>query len=209
MSRLRIIVLSLAVSSSLPAALTLTISETGSNGVQLEIDGDGTVSGSSSPAELTHFLVFGTVNDSFLTDGELGNNDLGISSVIQLGSFSATEHIYRDDNGNLGLDSYFEFDFPTGGLPTNSLDLNSLDGIYVLDAWQFSDFKVGSYTLVNPTLPLPVIFSGPGLDSVTLNVIPEPSTSALVIVALALFSRSRTHRLCQRPPKAFLPKTIT
>jgi len=47
-------------------ALSLTISETANDGIILDIDGDGLISGSTAPFDTTHFLVFGTVSVTIL-----------------------------------------------------------------------------------------------------------------------------------------------
>ena len=181
MSGLRPFIIILTATCSLPGGLSLTIGKDGVDGVSLTIHGDGLVSGSASPSDTFHYLVFGTADDSFLANGELGRSDLVVTPTISLDSFNASQHLYRDNNGGLGLHSYFEFEFPTSGFPTTNLDLNTLSGTYLLDSWSFSDFIPGTYDLVNPT-PLPVIFSGDGLNEITLEVVPEPSSLLLIFV---------------------------
>ena len=190
MSGLRTILLFLAATSSLPGALSLTIEKNGIDGVSLTVHGDGLVSGSASPFDTFHYLVFGSADDSFLADGELGKSDLVVTPTISLNGFDASQHLYRDNNGGLGLQSYFEFEFPTSGFPTINLDLSTLNGTYLLDSWSFSDFLPGTYDLVNPTPP-PVILSGGGLSEITLEVVPEPSSSLLLFLTAGLLLKRR------------------
>lgn len=185
MSILRVSLFFLAPSAH--AALSLTLSEGPNDSVTLEISASGTVT--ASPSNVL-FLVFGTTDDSFLRDGETGASDPS-DLEMQLGIFTATEHLYRDNNGGLGLQSYFEFDFPAFNLPVGALNLADLNGTYQPANWQFSDFQPGTYTLTTASAN-PAIFTGSGLSQIQLTVVPEPtSISFLFLGSFAVLIRKR------------------
>ena len=174
----------LAFSLSAKAALTLTLFEGVSHSVVLNIEGSGQVGNGQA-----FFIALGTTGNTFLFDGQHRQAENTFTPTIALGTSPLDEAAYSDLNGAFGFASAVELQFSSAAPPAPGTELSTLDGIYFLNDWVFSDFNPGAYSLTSlggiPTTVIEV--SG----SIELVVVPEPKVASLGLIAALLFLSRR------------------
>ncbi|MGE9267788.1 MAG: PEP-CTERM sorting domain-containing protein [Verrucomicrobiales bacterium] len=185
--------LSLLISLDSQAAdgsIIITVIDNGSGGTQM------TILSSGSPSTLTgdtgNQLRIGTAGYTFKDSGN-GFQDQ-TSGLFQWGGVS-NAHISLFDSGGSGLGSAIAINFDSN-VPLGS-SFSDLDGVYDLDDIDFAGWNPGSYNLVSATGASVFIegdTGGPGLGSITLNVVPEPSTSGLLGLLSTFFLLRRKGR---------------
>jgi hypothetical protein len=182
--------------SSLEAAIFFQIRPAPDGAVELFIEASGFVSATNDSG-----LVVGTLNDTFLPNGApqrySGLVPAAPTPMLLLGGMASVANFYRDDGAGTynGLSSILGLSFGTFTL-NGVLDLSDLNGTYYLPESRFSDFVPGSYSGLWSSIA-PVALQG--LGEVTLQVIPEPSSSGLLLGfgSLGLMA-ARRRRGCDR-----------
>lgn len=183
----RSLILVLAVLVLLPTAassnIIFTVAEGASGSVDLTILASGKV---TTNGGLQSFLTIGTVGDTFLSDQQSLISDETADPDISLGGTSvSTFHFYTDRNtglNNFGVDSNLRFNFSDA---PGAVDLAALNGVYNFDDWVFSDFNPGTYELTEAVNSSQFMT---GLGTLSLVVVPEPSTALLLASGLALLA---------------------
>jgi len=169
-------------------SMVINVEDNGSGGTKM------TILTSGAPATLTgdtgNQLRIGTAGYTFKDSGN-GFQD-GTAGDFTWGGISST-NISLFDSGGSGLGSAISILFPSD-VPLGS-SFSDLAGMYDLDGINFSGWNPGSYNLVSATgaaLFIEGDTGGAGLGTITLNVVPEPSSAALLALgAVAMLNRRR------------------
>lgn len=186
-----IMLLALGMPQTAQGSIMITVEDNGSGGTKMTINVSGT------PINLTgdtgNQLRIGTAGYTFKDSGN-GFQD-ATAGDFQWGGVDST-NISLFDSGGSGLGSAIGILFQTD-IPLTSA-FADLAGVYDLEGITFSGWNPGSYNLVSATGAAVFIegdTAGAGLGSITLDVVPEPSSVALLAMgAVAMISRRR--RLC-------------
>lgn len=182
------------------ADLTINVTEGAGGTATFELIGSGTVTSNGSATFMSVGLT-GTSTDTFLVpalDGGASQIDDALTSPISLGTASTSRLFYNDfggiqfpngatGSGSSNVQSRLGFGGFDSGI-ANGSSLSDMNGIYTTTL-SHADFVVGTYDLE-------VVFPNGGisdLGTVTLNVVPEPSSLALLgLGGLALMRRRRS-----------------
>lgn len=183
------LICSLFATSCSLADIVVTLSDAGAAGVTATFS-NGTGNWNSGQPN----MAFGDTTDSFLANGQgtvlssgtipLGINFGGITGI------DGTNSGYRDFGGVLGLQSLIQLGFsePLASGPTGDPAMSELDGVSVtLPGWDFADFTPGTYTGLTGV-------GGVDGQSITLNIIPEPTAPLALLAGATVFGFVRRKR---------------
>lgn len=186
---LAVLICPLFAASYSAADIVVTLTDAGAAGVTMTFSG-GTGNWSAGQPD----MIFGDSTDSFLSEAQSPTFSSGVLPLgIDFGGITGLtggDSFYVDVDGLFGYESAFQIAFtsPVSSGPSGTPAMSELDGVSVtFPGWDFADFNLGSY---NGLAGL----GGVDGQTITLHVIPEPTTPLAFMAGATLFAFVRRRR---------------